>query len=77
MPKKVRKKNNVDKVSSPPARPPVRPPERGVRGAQPSGMQGFGGAARNVQGVRGAQRPGCGEVQGVQPPGYIYIYIYI
>ena len=27
-PKKVRKKNNVDKEGSPPARPPVRPPAR-------------------------------------------------
>ena len=58
--------------------PPSRSPEREVRGAQPPGMQGFGGAAPKVQRVRGAQPPGMREVRGAAPPrNNIYIYTYI
>ena len=50
--------------------PPARPPERGVCGAQPPGMQGFGGAALNVGGVRGAHRPAMRGIGGQRPPAY-------
>ena len=58
-------------------RPPARAPERGIRGAQPPGMQEFGGAALKVPGVRGAQPPGMRGGPGAAPPGIMYIYIYI
>ena len=55
-----------------PARPPVGPPEPGVQGAQPPGMQGFGGAQPAWR-----RPPGCEESEGQRPLGNMYIYICI
>ena len=54
-------------IGEPPVRLPFRPRERRVRGAQPPGMQWFGGAAPKVHGVRGAQPPGMQRFGGAAP----------